>query len=541
MSSSTASAFSINLTKASSSLKFIQGTNGIGIGILDLDYEVPKYQATVKQPNYKFPIPEIGWEVPPFGQLNVIVNKSASDNIRSLITAETVPVNQPFHLQMFDFFTRKREGHVPPQSNTNNFGSRLITDYQNYLVNSVLPEDNQLTVMFITSKPPIDAKDDEMWFSRECWINPFKEFVQTTGIARLKTVGLYMSNELLDEWTKYIPTFKEYFLFIRTYTSPQCPYTMFIKDFYGKCSPPVDIQVTLQVTANTELVKYDLLPYINGKHPTKKIEPRTWNSQTGVMSHFEAVFVSSGMASVCFFVKDTLEEPFTGVTIRAEINHTSGAPCEPIEVIYDNPMQLANPNLLINMLWYPTKWKQVLTSISFDEIEKRKSAFHEFAASNPVFKELYDMFKNDECPTMSIMSYDKHDIPIVQHLLTLVKNATSDWYDLVRETILYNIRMSQQEAMKVRNMKEEEIRKADRAAAIAAGEEYDDECPPPPSSLPLMMTPVATSFSSAPRPAPRPQFAHAPQLMPAPSFPERHSSCPAKHTLTFNGPSFSGQ
>jgi hypothetical protein len=64
---------SIALTKQFSSLKYIQGTNGIGIGILDLDYEVPKYQAMVKQPNYTVPMPEIGWDVPQdFKFLNII-------------------------------------------------------------------------------------------------------------------------------------------------------------------------------------------------------------------------------------------------------------------------------------------------------------------------------------------------------------------------------------------------------------------------------------------------------------------------------------
>jgi len=522
----------LRLSKSESLLKFIQGTNGIGIGILDLDYEVPKYQAMVKQPNYKFPMPEIGWKVPQFNQLNIIANKIAADSILPLIVAETVPTDQPFHLQVFDFATRKRERHVPPQSTSNNFGTRLITDGHNYLVNSNLaelsPEEsaNQVTVIFVTSEPPTDPKDDMMWNDRECYINPFDEFVKTVGMARLKTTILYMSQVNFDKWNKLIPTFEEHFLHVRKYTSPVCPYTMFLKDFYGKCMPPVSIQVTLQVTSNTKLIKYDLLPYINGKHMMKKIEPRAWDSKTGVMTHFEAVFIDSGIASVCFFVEDTHEKPFTSVTIRAEINHSNGMMCEPVEVVYENPMEFTNPNCIIDMMWYPTKWKQVLTHIPVDEIEKRKVAFSEFAAVNPIFKELYDMFKDGECPTMSIMTCDKHPMPIVNHLITLVKNITAEWYDLVRETILYNVRINQQESIKARVMKEDEIRKADRAAAIAAGDESDDECPP---SGPLMLTPVATTFANAPRPAP----------VPISSFPERQSSCPARQELPLrNIPSF---
>lgn len=536
----------LRLSKSESSLKFIQGTHGLGIGILDLDYEVPKYQAMVKQPNYKFPMPEIGWKVPQFNQLNIIANKMTADTLQQLIVAETVPTSQSFHLQVFDFATRKRERHVPPQSTSNNFGTRPITDGHNYLVNSNLaelsPEElaNQVTVMFVTSEPPTDPKDDTMWNDRECYINPFDEFVKTVGMVRLKTTILYMSQVNFDKWNKLIPTFEEHFLHVRKFTSPVCPYTMFVKDFYGKCMPSVAIQVTIQVTSNTKLIKYDLLLYINGKQPMKKVEPRAWDSKTGTMAHFEAVFIDSGMASVCFFVEDTHEKPFTGVTIRAEINHSNGMMCEPVEVVYENPMEIANPNLLIDILWYPAKWKQVLTCIPVDEIEKRKVAFSEFAAVNPIFKELYDMFKEGECPTMSLMTHDKHPLPIVHHLITLVKNATSEWYDLVRETILYNVRINQQESIKARVMKEEEIRKADRAAAIAAGDESDDECPPPPSGLP-MMTPVATTLASTPRSAPRPQFTHVPQLMPAPSCPERHSSFPARNVSYLDGPSFGAQ
>lgn len=528
---------SLRLSKSESSLKFIQGTNGTGIGILDLDYEVPKHQNMVKQPNYKFPIPEIGWNIPQnFDFLNIIANKSAANSLLPVIVAETVPVRQPFHLQIFDFETRKREGHVPPQSTTNNFGTRQITNGENYLVNSNLtelsPEQlvNQVTIIPVTSLPPTDPKDDMMWNDRECYIKPFDEFVKTVGVARLKTTVLYMSQDIFDKWMKLIPTFNKYFLCIRTFTTPVCPYTMFVKDFYGKCMPSVEIPVTIQVTANTQLVKYDFLPYINGKHPMKKVEPRAWNSQTKVMQHFEAVFVGSGMASICFFVEDTHEKPFTGVTIRAEINHANGTMCEPVEVVYENPMEIDNPNRIIDMLWYPGKWKQAINTIPVDEIGKRKDAFTEFARANPVFRELYDMFKDGECPIMSLMTHDKHPLPIIQHLLTLTKNASAEWYDLVRETILYNIRIYQYEANKARGIKEEEIRKADRAAAIEAGVYSDDECPPPPSGLP-MMTPVASSFSHGDvQRARMPTFSALPMMV-APSCPERQSSCPVKQNL----------
>ena len=507
----------IAMTLQEASLEVIQGLNQ-SICNLRLKASIPHRKTGKQNPNYLIPKPEYGWNgLPPFRQLAIIANHSTTLLLRPLFQQEDVPTNHFFWIRFFDHSNRDDFGRIPPNSSTNNFGGRTGTNSYVNIATLVLPPDmdGQYMICYVDGKPVVNPKNDDMTNDRECWEQPFRDFVAKYGPERLQKLGLYMSEDLLTEWTKRVPDFKTYFLFIRTFKGQVCPGHMIVNDFLGHCPMPVNIGVKLLVRANTKLIDYSFLPTINGNKPMK-VGPRTWNPKTGITERIEAQFTGEGECTITFFVEDTAVDPFTGVEISAEIVGMDIVPFEPIVVNYSNPMEIIDPYQLVTALWGQRKIFSTLKEIPIMDYVSRKKALQEFLDANPDFLELFNRYKDGKCPALPFLTHDKHENPSVQYLLSQVKETVPTIYTLVQESLTHDLLINRDEAIKAMVAKEDEIRKAERMAAIERDTEPEHVAPPP--ALPSLSCQMsdARPFVEMPSPPRRPQLNSAP-LGPVPS------------------------
>lgn len=497
----------ISLTMQKASLEVIQGSKR-SICSLHLKASIPPRKKKHQKPNYLIPNPQYDWpHFPPFSQLAIITNHSMTQLLRNTFQQKNVSTNHPFWIRFFDYANRDDFGRIAENNPTNDFGGRTATNGYINITNIVLPHDTygQFMICYVDGKPVVSRENDDMTNDRECWQVPFHDFVAKYGQERLLKLGLYMTEELLGEWTKRVADFKTYFLFIRTFKAPVCPGHMIANDWLGRCSVPTDIEVKLQIRSNTQLIDYSFINTIDGSKPMK-VGPRTLNQKTGVMERLEAIFSGEGETTMIFYVEDTAENPFTHVSIDAEIIGMDIIPFEQLVVNYSDPMEITEPSQLVTTLWSPRKITTILGNITSEDYVERKKVFQEYMNENPDFMELFNQYKDGKCPALPFLIHEKHENPIVQYLISRVKETVPTIYTLVQNFLAYDLLINRDEAIKAMVAKEEEIRKAERLAALERDEELASSYPP--IALPSLSYQMsdASPLVEAPRPAPMPQY-----------------------------------
>jgi hypothetical protein len=497
----------ISLTMQEASLQVIQGSKR-SICSLQLKASIPPRRKGQQKPNYLIPNPQYDWpHLPPFSQLAIIANHSTTQLLRTMFQQKNVSTNHPFWIRFFDYANRDDFGRIAENNSTNDFGGRMATNGYINITSIVLPLDTygQFMICYVDGKPVVSRENDDMTNDRECWEIPFHDFVAKYGRERLLKLGLYMTEELIGEWTKRVADFKSYFLFIRTFKAPVCPGHMIVNDWLGRCSVPTDIEVKLQIRSNTQLIDYSFLHTI-GRNKPMKVGPRTLNQKTGVMERLEAIFSGEGEVTVIFYVEDTAENPFTHVSIDAEIVGMDIIPFEQLVVNYSDPMEITDPSQLVTTLWSPRKIASILGNIMSEDYVEKKKALYKFMDENPDFMELFNQYKDGKCPALPFLTHDKHDNPSVQFLISRVKETVPSIYTLVQNSLVYDLLINRDEAIKAMVAKDEEIRKAERLAALERDEELASSYPP--IALPQMSYQMsdASPFVESPNPASMPQF-----------------------------------